>query len=176
MSESRYRFAQRFSSTTEQRLEEIRQILREAEPIPASSILERLDVEAIEDRRVFKRRFGYDWPLRFHREALVTLRQERDWTDGEVKLFLLSGTLQRSAFGVRPAPSTWIAGLGAFVIVNMLVYIVVVAGLLAERIGGMDTDHIARGGGVVLLFLGIGWLAYQVYVRPWRILRRSMPT
>lgn len=62
--------------------------------MPRLSALEQLDTDAINDRRVFKRRFGFDRPLRFHRAALVQLRQERDWTDSEVKLFLYAGALR----------------------------------------------------------------------------------
>ena len=114
MSEPHYPYTpHRFSTGTERRLEEIRQILREAEPLAPPSVLQLLDAEAIEDRRAFKRRFGHDWPLRFHREALVRLRRERDWTDGEVRLFLFGGTLRRGPFGVRPAASLWIAIYGA---------------------------------------------------------------
>jgi hypothetical protein len=173
MSRARHRFAQRFPRSAEQRLEEIRQILRDAEPMHAPSTRERLDAEAIEDRHVFKRRFGCDWSLRTHRESLVSLLRERDWTDREVRLFLLSGLLQHGPFGVRAAPSALIATVGVVLMASMLVFAVVTAALLIERAQSMDADHIASGGGVVLLFLGITWLAYRLYVRPWRLLRGS---
>ena len=64
MSEShRPCIARRFSKETERRLEEIRQILNEAKPLPEPSTLERLDAEAIVDRAAFKRRFGRDCGL-----------------------------------------------------------------------------------------------------------------
>ena len=166
-------FAKRFSTPAEQRLEELRQIWREAEPILEPSELERLDAEAIKDRRVFKRRFGYDWPLRFHREALVKLRQERDWTDKEVWLFLLSGTLRRGPLGVKPAASVWTAAFGVVLVSLMLVFATLLAGLFIAHSAALTLNAATRGAGAVLLYLGLGWLLYQFYVRPWRIQRRG---
>ncbi len=174
MSESHRPYARsHFSEATERRLEEIRHIFQDAEPVAEPFALERLDAEAIADRRVFKRRFGYDWPLRFHREALIRLRQERDWTDGEVKLFLISGTLRRGPFGVRPAASAWIAAFGGALIALMLLFVATVGLLFVARSASLSIELVARGGGVMLTYLGIAWLAYQLYIRPWRVLRRE---
>jgi hypothetical protein len=126
--------ARRFSAETERRLEEIRQILNEAEPMPEPSTLERLDDEAIVDRTAFKRRFGRDWPSRRHREALIRLRQERDWTDGEIKLFLITGTLQRGPFGVRPSADSWMAAWGSVLIVGLLFLVTVIATAVVAQI------------------------------------------
>lgn len=166
-------FPKRFSTPAEQRLREIQQLFREAEPIREPCELERLDVEAIQDWRVFKRRFGYDWPLRFHREALIKLRQQRDWTDKEVWLFLLSGTLRRGPFGVEPSASGWTAAFGFVLVSIMLVFATLLAGLFISHGATLTLNTAARGAGAVLLYLGLGWLLYQFYVRPWRIQRRE---
>ncbi|MGH8041092.1 MAG: hypothetical protein ACREPN_03495 [Rudaea sp.] len=166
-------FARRFSTPAEQRLAELQQIWREAEPILEPCELERLDAEAITDRRVFKRRFGYDWPLRFHREALVKLRQQRDWTDKEVWLFLLSGTLRRGTFGVKPAASAWTAAFGVVLVSVMLVFTTFVGGFFVAHGEALTLNMAARGGAAMLLYLGVGWVLYQLYVRPWRIQRRD---
>ena len=174
MSEPHYpRTHSRFSTGTEWRLEEIRQILREAEPLSPPSTQQQLDTEAIDNRHIFKQRFGRDWPLRFHREALVRLRRERDWTDGEVKLFLLSGMLRRGPFGVRPEASGWIAAFGGAIVAMMLTLVVVLCGIFADHITSLSIEQAGRGSAVMLLYLGLAWLAYQILVRPWRIQRRS---
>ena len=172
MSESHNLYTRRqFAQGTEQRLEEMRQILREAEPFATASALQQLDVEAVEDRRVFKRRFGHDWPLRFHREALVRLRQERDWTDNEVKLFLFSGALRRSPFGVRPDASVWFAIFGGILVALMLLF--ASTGLLfILRTSSLSVELVVRGGAVLFGLVGTAWIAYQLYIRPWRIQRR----
>jgi hypothetical protein len=162
----------RFSNEAEQRIEEIRRIFHEAPPVQEPSAQERLDTEAVQDRAVFKRRFGHDWPLRHHREALVRLRRERDWTDKEVWLFLLSGSLRRGPFGVQPAASAWTAAFGVVLVFVMLVFTACVAGFFVVHGAALDVNTAARGGGVMLLYLGFGWLLYQLYVRPWRIQRR----
>jgi hypothetical protein len=81
--------------------------MSEAEPLPESSALERLDAEAIVDLTVFKRRFWRDWRSRHDRKALIHLCQERDWTDGEIELFMITGALQRGPLGIRPIAEYW---------------------------------------------------------------------
>ena len=174
MSESHRPYtARRFSVETERRLEEIRQILNEAEPLSEPSTLERLDAEAIADRTAFKRRFGRDWPSRHHREALIQLRQERDWTDGEIKLFLITGTLQRSPFGVRPSADSWMAAWGNVLIAGMLVLVATIAVAVLARIVPWSVATAMHAVGDILLFLGFAWVVYQMHVRPWRIQRRT---
>jgi hypothetical protein len=165
--------SRRFSEETERRLEEIRQILNEAELLPEPSTLERLDAEAIVDRTAFKRRFGRDWPSRRHREALIQLRQERDWTDGEIKLFLMTGTLQRGPFGVRPSADSWMAAWGSVLIVGMLFLVATIAAAVFVRMVPWSFGTAMHAAGDVLLFSGFAWVAYQMHVRPWRIQRRT---
>jgi hypothetical protein len=173
MSES-YRpyIARRFSKETERRLGEMRQILNEAEPLPEPFALERLDAEAIVDRAAFKRRFGRDWTSRRDREALIQLRQERDWTDGEVKLFLYSGALCRGPFGVVPDASVFLAVFGGILAVMMLVF-AFIGILFIIRSASLPVEVIARGGAVTFVFVAVAWMAYQLYIRPWRIQRRQ---
>ena len=174
MSEShRPYIARRFSKETERRLEEIRQILSEAEPSPEPSALKRLDAEAIVDRTAFKRRFGRDWPSRHHREALIHLRQERDWTDGEIKLFLITGTLQRGPFGVRPSADSWMAAWGSVLIVGMLFLVTGIAAAVLTQMIPWSFRTAVHAAGDVLLFSGFAWVVYQIHIRPWRILRRT---
>jgi hypothetical protein len=174
MSEShRPYIVRRFSAETERRLEEIRQILNEAEPLSEPSTLERLDDEAIVDRTAFKRRFGRDWPSRRHREALIQLRQERDWTDGEIKLFLITGTLQRGPFGVRPSADSWMAAWGSVLIVGMLVLVMGIGAAVLARLVPWSFGIAVHAAGDVLLFSGFAWVVYQMHVRPWRIQRRT---
>lgn len=172
MSESQHPYAHRFSASTERRLEEIRQLLREAEPIVERSALERLDAAAIEDRGTFKRRFGRDWPLRHHRAALIRLRRERDWTDGEIKLFLITGTLSRSPFGVQPCADSWMAACGSVLIASMLLLMVGIGGAVLARMVPWSFATAKQAAGDALLFSAFAWLAYQMHVRPWRIQRR----
>ena len=174
MSESQRPYApHRFSASTERRLEEIRQLLHEAEPIAEPSALERLDAATIEDRRMFKRRFGRDWPLRHHRSALIQLRRERDWTDGEIKLFLISGMLKRGPFGVRPEASAWLALFGYTLATLLALFATLLVLLFATRAGSLTLATTMRAGASVSLYLVFAWLAYQLYVRPWRIQRRT---
>jgi len=165
--------ARRFSQETERRLEEIRQILNEAEPLPEPSALERLDAEAIVDRTAFKRRFGRDWPSRHHREALIRLRQERDWTDGEIKLFLITGTLQRGPLGVWPSADSWMAAWGSVLIASMLFLVTTIAVAVFARLAPWSFGTAMQAAGDTLLFSGFAWVVYQMHVRPWRIQRRT---
>ena len=174
MSESHDSYTRRrFAPATERRLEEMRQILREAEPLAPASALQRLDAEAVEDRTAFKRRFGRDWPSRQHREALIQLRQERDWTDGEIKLLLITGTLQRGPFGVRPSADSWMAVWGTFLIVGLLFLVAGIAAAVLARMVPWSFDTAMHAAGDVLLFSGFAWVVYQMHVRPWRIQRRT---
>jgi len=174
MSEShRPYIARRFSDETERRLEEIRQILNEAESLPEPSALERLDAEAIVDRTAFKQRFGRDWRSRHHREALIRLRQERDWTDGEIKLFLITGTLQRGPLGVMPSATSRVAAWGSVLIAGMLLLVAVIAIALLARMVPWSFDTAIHAAGDALLFSGFAWVVYQMHVRPWRIQRRT---
>jgi hypothetical protein len=159
----------RFSEGTERRLEEMRQILRETEPVRPPTALQRLDAESIEDRRAFKRRFGCDWPLRFHREALVQLRRERDWTDNEVKLFLFSGALRRGPFGVHADASLSLAIFGGLLVAMMLLF---TSTCILFVVRSPSVEVVARGSAVMFGFVGVAWIAYQLYIRPWRIQRR----
>lgn len=173
MSESlRPYIVRRFSEETERRLKEIRQILSEADPLPEPSALERRDAEAIRDRAAFRRRFGRDWPSRHHREALIHLRQERDWTDGEIKLFLITGTLQRGPFGVRPSADSWMATWGSVLIASMLFLVATIAVTVLSRMVPWSFATAVHAAGDFLLFSGFAWVVYQMHVRPWRIQRR----
>lgn len=174
MSESQRPYpTHRFSANAERRLEEIRQLLRDAEPVAEPSALQRLDTAAIEDRRTFKHRFGRDWPLRHHRAALIQLRRERDWTDSEIKLFLITGTLRRGPFGVQPSADSWTAAFGSILIASMMLLVVAIVGTVLAQLVPWSSVTAIRAAGDVVLFLSFAWIVYQWHVRPWRIQRRT---
>lgn len=159
------------------RLEEMRQILKEAETEP--EVTSALVDDDLSDERVianegkFRKRFGpgFTWNS-FHRKALIELKHEKDLTDPEIRLFHWSGNLRRTPFGVTLAASGWIALWGGVLLTPFLML------FLALLIAAWPNLHgatlVALQAVIGLSLLGV--LCYAIYwfhIEPWRIQRRA---
>ena len=152
------------------RLEELRKILRESDVVLADGDLS--DAIVVSDEAKFRQRFGhrFDWGRR-HREALIRLKQEKDLTDAEIKLFRHTGNLRRTAHGVRLDASPWVAMWGGMqmLCLGTLLSVTVLAGwhnLLFAPLRYLEAW---------LTLLGIATLCCLLYwsqIKPWLVHRR----
>jgi hypothetical protein len=150
-------------------LEELRQLLRETEPLDDDLS----DEDVIRDEKKFRRRFGlgFDWPKR-DRIQLISLKHEKDMTDAEIKLFRHSGNLTRGPFGIRLSATRWGAWFGGI----QLAYF---GTLLLALLAGLNTSMLrspSRAFGVAVLVLGLlGFCItiYLMYIKPWIIQKRT---
>jgi hypothetical protein len=162
------------SSPAEDRLEEIRQLFREAEPLEPDSLDEALqaDRKAVNDEKEFIRRFGFDWPLR-DRQELIRLKQQRRLTDREIRLFYLTGNLSRGPLGVRLSARLWVAAWG-WVQIGVFLSLFGALLLVASQNLPQAPEKLLRIGGFLAFQLGLVWALYLTFVKPWRIQRRVM--
>lgn len=151
------------------RLEEIRQLLRDIEPLGD----ELSDDRVIEDEKFFRKRFGigFDWPRR-HRLALIELKRDKDLTDAEIKLFRHTGNLRRTPFGVHLGASRWVALWGGFQLALFGILIVGIVIPLAPLVAGSPIKALKLGG-VAVTLVSLCWVIYLFYIAPWRIQRRT---
>ena len=159
-------------STPPDRVEEMRQILREAEPAPPDDDLS--DARVIEDERRFKKRFGFVWPPA-QRAALIRLKHERGLTDPEIRLLRWSGVLKRTPTGVTLASAVWAALWGGVILGYLaLLTLAVLIATVPSILGGAPIT--ARSVGVLGLLGVFGYLIWWLHIEPWRIERRTRPT
>lgn len=90
------------------------------------------DREAIEDEKMFIRRFGFDWP-RSDRVALLELKHRCDLTDREIRLLKWTGSLKCKGGVVTITSNRGMAIFGKCLIAVMCIEFVLVmlASLLA---------------------------------------------
>jgi hypothetical protein len=156
------------SSNENTRIEEMRQILREAQP---TSDDELSDSRVIENERAFKERFGFVWPP-LQRQALIQLKTEKGLTDPELKLLRWSGNLKRTPFGVTMTSAVWgalwgVVAMGYFSLLFLALFI-----LAWPSFHGPSPAAIRA----VLALTVVGLLCYTMYwfhILPWLIQRRT---
>lgn len=151
------------------RLEEMRHLLRDIEPLGDELSGERV----IEDEKLFRKRFGigFDWPRR-HRQALIELKHDKDLTDAEIKLFRHTGNLRRTPFGVHLGASRWVALWGGLQLALFGTLLVGVVIPLAPLVAGSPIKALKLGG-VAITLVSLCWVIYLFYIAPWRIQRRT---
>src|SRR6185312_3565604 len=142
--------------------------LRQASPIPMTL----LDRKAIENERVFIRRFGFDWPRR-DRIAVIELKRRLDLTDREIRLLKWTGNRKQKHGVVRLASTRWSAIFGRSLIIAAGIEF---AGLMLLE--AVTTHHALSGLQVAKLYgttafvLAMLWMVHFGYVKPWIIERR----
>lgn len=154
------------------RLDEIRQLLHEAEP--ASDPEDDLsDDNVIRSRTAFRRRFGigFDW-LPHHRRALIALLLDKGLTDREVKMFRHTGNLKRTPLGVELTANRWIALWGGLQMVTFgtlfgALVIAAVPNVIADPVRALRALIVL--GGIAALCYAIFWL----YIKPWIVQQRG---
>lgn len=159
-----------FRMSLDPRLEELRQILRNADVDPSSDDLS--DAAVVNDESKFRRRFGrgFDWRPH-HREALIDLKHKHDLTDKEIRLFWETGNLRRTTHGVKLTAGPWAAasaGLQLFYVVPLC---------LAAMLAGWQNLLFAplRFLPAWLMLFGIALYGFALYwsqIMPWLIQRR----
>lgn len=154
---------------------EMREILGEAESDSSRArASQALDRDAIDDERVFIRRFGFDWP-RDDRIAVIVLKHRLDLTDREIRLLRWTGNLRRKNGVVTLASTRWAALFGRGV--ALVVWLEFTAMLLLQ----MLTVHHALSAiqalklyGATATVLVVVWLIHLGYIKPWIIEQRVM--
>lgn len=158
------------------RLEEMRQILREAESEP--ELKRTPDDDELSDEQViakewkFRKRFGpgFTWNRR-HRKALIELKHELDLTDPEIRLFYWSGNLRRTPFGVTLSANIWVALWGGVLLA--LFAVLFLALLIASWPNLHGATPVTLRAVTGLTFLGaLCFIIYWFHIEPWRIQRR----
>lgn len=151
------------------RLEEMRRILAESQPLDSLYS----DDEVIADEGKFRKRFGpgFRWNRR-DRIGLIALKNRYDLTDPEIQLFQHTGNLHRSVFGVRLTASPWIALWGG---AQIAVFGLLFLALLLAAWPNLVTAP-AKAIKPVLALLGLFAFCfglYWMYVKPWLLRRRK---
>lgn len=139
----------------------------------ALSVPEGVDEEglaAVEDPVVFKRRFGFLWPIA-DRKRLLFLQSDYGLSDGQIRrLFAAHGLQPHPEEGLRLLARRWQAALGwAHLAALALVFApLFIFGLLAHgsRLSAMQWTVL---GLVATSVVSIGWAYYAFYVTPWRL-------
>ncbi|MDP1541659.1 MAG: hypothetical protein Q8L99_00730 [Polycyclovorans sp.] len=164
------------------RLDEIRQLLDESEPVAAPPLdpAPGLDPEddlsdenVIRYRGAFRRRFGigFDW-LPHHRRALIALLHEKGLTDREVKMFRHTGNLTRTPIGVELTANRWVALWGGL---QLLTFAALFGALAIAAVPNLIADPI-RALRAVAVLSGIAALCctmFWLYIKPWIVQRRA---
>lgn len=161
--------SERASERLDPRLEEMRRILAQSDPVDGSYS----DEEVIDDEGKFRKRFGpgFRWNRR-DRLGLIALKQRYDLTDPEIQLFHYTGNLQRSMFGVRLRASPWVAlwgGVQIAVFGAMFLALLLVAW---PNFVSAPAKAVKPALGLVGL-LTFCWALYWLYVKPWLLRRRK---
>lgn len=157
------------SEKLDPRLEELRNILAQSQPIDGAYT----DDEVVNDEDKFRKRFGpgFRWSRR-DRAGLIALKSRYDLTDSEIRLFHHTGNLHRSVFGVQLNASSWFAMWGGvqLAIFGPILLLLMAATIFGE--GAAATVLLKRL--IVLLCLSaVCYGIYWVYVKPWRIQRQK---
>ena len=155
-------------STENARIEEMRQILRDAQPTFDDKLS---DVQVIENERAFKERFGFVWPP-LQRQALIQLKTDKGLTDPELKLLRWSGNLKRTPFGVTMTSAVWgalwgVVAMGYFSLLFLALFILAWPSLHGPTPAALRA---------VLTLTVLGLLCYAMYwfhILPWLIQRRT---
>lgn len=133
-----------------------------------------LDRVAIDDERVFIRRFGFDWPRR-DRIAVIVLKRQCDLTDREIRLLRWTGNLRRRNGTVTLASARWAAFFGRCLAVMMFVEFTLVMLLQMAAIHhALSPAQVGKLYGVTAFVLVMVWLVHLGYIKPWIIEQRVM--
>ena len=150
------------------RLEEMRRILAQSEPLDGTYS----DEEVIADEGKFRKRFGpgFRWNRR-DRIGLIALKKRYDLTDPEIKLFQHTGNLRRTPFGVQLSASPWIALWGGVQLAVFSLFFLALMFAALPNLGAAPSKAVKPllGLGGLLLFC---YLLYWFYIKPWRLQRR----
>lgn len=157
-------------------LDEIRQLLNEAEPAPDPAPDPEDDLSddnVIRSRAAFRRRFGigFDW-IPHHRRALITLQQAKGLTDREVKMFRHTGNLKRTPLGVELTANRWIALWGGL---QMVTFGTLFGALVIAAVPNVIVDPV-RALRALIVLGGIAVLCYAIFwlnIKPWIVKKRT---
>lgn len=133
--------------------------------------MEDWDHAAVEREDVFRRRFGFTWPLPY-RQALIHLKHQRKLSDREIWWLYKSGSLSKKENGVRFAASRFMAIVGCVVIATLMLQ----HALVLLRVASVPVLTWKQSIVAFMLMAGIFVVqggAYRVFVKPWRIYRRA---
>lgn len=151
------------------RLEEIRRLLSQSEPISNQYS----DAAVIKDEDKFRRRFGpgFRWNRR-DRRGLIELKKRYDLTDPEIRLFHYTGNLRRTLLGVQLTASPWIAVWG---FVQIGVFGLLFLALLLAAWPRLAAAPLQAVKPILALLALLAFCAglYWLYVKPWLLRRRK---
>ncbi len=150
------------------RLEEIRQLLSESEPIDTQYS----DDEVIKDEHKFRRRFGlgFHWNHR-DRRGLIELKRQYDLTDREIRLFHYTGNLRKTIFGVVLTANRWVALWGGVQLAFFGLLFVTLFLSLWPRFWTEPSQTVKPLMALIVLLLSCV-VIYWLYVKPWLVQRQ----
>jgi hypothetical protein len=157
------------------RLDQIKELLAEAEPIPGPpeySLDDLNDENVAKKRGAFRHRFGpgFDWSLH-RRESLMKLKAAKRMTDRETKATRLFGNLVTRNVGVELISSPAQAAMGV-VALGYLALIGAVIAAWAISQGQLSAWQFLKVAFSLSSLMAYGYACYLAYLLPWRINRR----
>lgn len=147
---------------------ELLELLRDSDRLPPNDPLS--DEIVLHSETQFRIRFGlgFRWGER-HRAALIQLKRRKDMTDPEIRLFRRTGSLRKTASGVKLTTSVWFAAWGSIQVLCL--------GLMfgpAVWAGWHNLVCAPVNYEAWLMLSGVAMFAYVLYwsqVKPWWISR-----
>ena len=154
---------------------EMRDVLGDAEDEDADDdATKALDRAAIDDERVFIRRFWFDWPRR-DRVAVLALKRRCDLTDREIRLLRWTGNLRRRNGIVTLVSARWAAIFGrCLAILMFLEFSLAVLSQPTAIHHALSPAQFGKLYGVTAFVLVMVWLVHLGYIKPWIIEQRVM--
>jgi len=131
--------------------------------------MEELDEIAVENERLFIRRFGTDVP-RDARVGVIAIKRAYGFVDSEVRWLIRSGFLKTTRRGAHLRPSVWAPAAGWFLAVSLTAFcassllLIVLSGAPAWKQGVGAAATLALG-------FGLNTLIARVFLIPWRLVK-----
>lgn len=130
------------------------------------------DMAALEDERVFFRRFLFS-ANRLQRKMVMELKHQKDLTDGEIRLLHWTANLHYSKSGAYISTPLVLVVWGGIMITYAVTLMIVTFALSIFS----KEPSLAQGLNVLLAELILGASAYlvaQIYIQPWVIKQRTI--
>lgn len=133
---------------------------------------EQLDELAVDNERLFVRRFGADLP-RDARAAVISIKQSHGFVDSEVRWLVRSGFLRASRNDAKLKPTVWAPIIGWFMVLSLAAFCA--SSLLQILMSAAPAWKQAIGAASVLaLSFYLGTFASRVFIAPWRLVNGQL--
>lgn len=128
---------------------------------------EHLDELAVDNERLFARRFGRDLP-RDARAGVIAIKRRHGFVDAEVRWLIRSGFLRTTRIDARLKPTAWAPAIGWFMAVSLTAFCF--TSVLQILMSAVPAWKQALGAASVLAVgLGLNTLVVRLFLTPWRL-------